>query len=359
MQILRFWAVAIGLATLAVSCHHRGNRIVISDEDDNLDIGYTGDIRFNDAETTIEEISEGGYLDYRHNGDRLMAGPDAKGGVGLELYEHGVKIDAGSEEGRKLVARVVRELIWQGFDAEARMDRIYRKGGYPALLAETDSMKSDYVERLYFDRLLGMDTIPPGEMAAVLKKIGLDVSSDHDKEQLLTRVDTTYLKNDSVAGSYLDVVAGIDGDYEKSEALAYFLKFPLAGWRYVPLLDVMKTVDGDLDRSNVIGRVISKGVVEGASFDTLLTVIGDMGGDFEKSKLLKEISRADLKETPSWVGLIRASSQLDGDNEKGNVLIEIAHRLPRTDSLRAVYTAAARTVHSDNDYGRVMRAIEN
>ncbi len=31
-------------------------------------------------------------------------------------------------------------------------------------------------------------------MAAILKKIGLDVSSDHDKEQLLTRVDTSYLK---------------------------------------------------------------------------------------------------------------------------------------------------------------------
>src|SRR6202042_1817555 len=130
------------------------------------------------------------------------------------------------------------------------------------------------------------DAIPPGEMAAVLQKIGVDVSSDHDKEQLLTRVDTSYLKKDSVSGSYLDIVAGIDGDYEKSEALAYFLKFPLPEWRYVPLLDVVKTVDGDFERSNVIGRVISKGGVGGGSFDTLLTVIGAMGGDFEKSNLL-------------------------------------------------------------------------
>jgi hypothetical protein len=360
MQILRFWAVAIGLVVLVASCHHHSsNHMVISDGDDNLDIRYTGDIRFNDSETTIEAISEGGFLDYRHNGERLLAGPDARGGVVIDLYEHREKIGAGSEEGRKLVARVVRDLVWQGFDAEARMDRIYRKGGYPALLAETDSMKSDYFNGLYFDRLLGIDTIPPGEMAAVLMKIGLDVSSDHDKEQLLTRVDTSYLKNDSVAGSYLDVVAGIDGDYEKSQALTYFLRFPLPERRYVPLLEVAKTVDGDYERSNVLGKLINKGIVEGVSFDSLLAVIGGMDGDYEKSKLLREISRAGVREPQTWAGLIRASSQLDGDNEKGNVLIEIAHRLPRTDSLRAVYTAAARTVHSDNDYGRVMRAIEN
>jgi hypothetical protein len=333
--------------------------MVISDEDDDLDIRYAGDIRFNDAETAILEISEGGYMHYWHNGDRLLAEPDDRGGVEMELYERGEKIDAGSEEGRKLLTCVVRELIWQGFDAEERMDRIYRRGGYPALLAETDSMKSDYVKGLYFGRLLSIDTIPPNEMAAVLEKMGLTLSSDHDKERLLALVDTAYLKNDSVAGSYLDVAAGIDGDYEKSEALTYFLRFPLPEWRYVRTLDVANTVDGDYERSNVLGRLIDKGVVEGAPFDSLLAVIGGMDGDYEKSKLLEEISRADLKLAPTWAGLIQASSELDGDNEKGNVLIEIAHRLPRTDSLRAVYTAAAKNVQSNHDYGRVMRAIEN
>ena len=360
MQILRFLAVAIGLVVLAASCHHHNSiHMVIGDGDNNLDIRYTGNIRFNDSETTIEEISEGGYLSYRNNGERLLAGPDAGGGVGIDLYEHREKIDAGSVEGRRMVARIVKELVWQGVDAEGRMDRIYRRGGYPALLAETDSMKSDYVKGLYFGRLLHRDTIAPGEMAAVLKKIGITLSSDHDKEELLMRIDSSFLKDDSVAGSYMDVVAGIDGGYEKSQALSYFLRFPLPERRYVRTLEVAKTVDGDYERSNVLCRLIDKGVVEGASFDSLLAVIGGMNGDFEKSKLLKEISRADLKESPTWAGLIRASSQLDGDNEKGNVLIEIAHRLPRTDSLRAVYTAAAKTVHSDNDYGRVMRAIEN
>jgi hypothetical protein len=359
MQTLRFWAVAIGLAVSAAACHHGGNRMVISDGDDNLDIRYEGEIQFNDSETTIVGISRGGYLNYRHNGDRLLAGPDANGGVGIDLYEHREKIDAGSAEGRKLVARVVRDLIGLGFDAEGRMDRIYRKGGYAALLAETDSMRNDDVRGKYFDRLLSMDTIPPGEMAMVLEKMGHILSSDHDKEQLLTRLDTAYLKNDSVATSYLDVVAGIDGDFEKSQALTYFLRFPLPERRYVQTLEAAKTVDGDFERSNVLGRLIDKGVVEGASFDTLLAVIGGMGGDYEKSKVLKELSLANIRESQTWAGLIRASSQLDGDNEKGNLLIAIAHRLPRTDSLRAVYMTAARTVHSDNDYGRVMRAIEN
>jgi hypothetical protein len=32
--------------------------------------------------------------------------------------------------------------------------------------------------------------------------------------------------------------------------------------------------------------------------------------------------------------------------------------MPRTDSLRAAYSVAAKTIQSDFDYGKVMRAIE-
>jgi hypothetical protein len=333
--------------------------MIINSGDDNMDLRYEGEVRFNDSETTIEEISEGGFLNFRHNWDRLLAGPDGKGGVGIELYAHGEKIDAGTAEGRKLMGRMIRDLIELGFDAQGRMDRLYRKGGYPALLAETDSMRGDYVKGLYFGRLLGMDTIPPGDMANIVKKIGFSLSSDHEKERLLTLVGTTYLKNDSIVGFYLDDVAGINSDYEKSLTLTYFLQYPLPVQRYVRTLDVAKTINGDFERSKVLAAVIDKGLVEGAPFDSLLAVIGGMGGDFEKGKLLTSISRVEVREPQSWVALIGASSQLNGDNEKGNVLIEIAHRLPRTDSLRAVYTAAARTVHSDHDYGRVMRAMEN
>lgn len=333
--------------------------MVISNEDDHLELSYAGDIRFDDAETTIDAVSADGFVKYQHNGDRLLAEPDERTGVEIELYEHGERIGTGTEEGRRLMARIVRHMIELGFDAEGRMERIYRKGGYPALLAETDSMKDDDVKRQYFERLLGRDSIPPGELAIVVKKIGLTVSSDDDKQRLLSRVDTAYLKDDSIAGYYLDAVAGIRGDDEKSRALDHFLQLPLSERRYIRTLDVTKTISGDDERSNVLEKVIGKGMMEGAPFDTLLAVIGGMNGDDEKSKLLKGISRADVKEPRSWAELIRASAEIGGDDEKGSLLITIAHRLPRTDSLKAIYTVAAKNVHSDEDYGRVLRAIEN
>jgi hypothetical protein len=359
MQKLRFWAVAIGLVASATSCHYRGNRMVISDHDDHLELDYVGDIQFDDAETTIESISRDGYVEYYHKGDRMRARPDERAGVEIEMYEHGQEVSVGTEEGKRLMARIVRHMIELGFDAEGRMDRIYRKGGYPALLAETDSMRDDDVKRMYFERLLRTDTIPTGELATIVKKIGSTVSSDDDKKQLLSHVDTFYLKNDSVAGYYLDAVAGINGDDEKSQALDHFLRSPLSGQRYLRTLDVAKTISGDDERSDVLERVIGKGLIEGAPFDSLLAVIGGMNGDDEKSKLLRGISRSDVKESRSWAQLIRASGDINADDEKGNVLIAIAHRLPRTDSLKAVYAVAAKNVHSDEDYGRVMRAIEN
>ncbi len=333
--------------------------MVISDSGDHLELEYAGDIQFDDAETTIDAISREGFVEYHHNGDRLLARPDERAGVEIELYEHGESIGNGTAEGRRMMARIVRHMIALGFDAEGRMERIYHRGGYPALLAETDSIKDDDVRKRYFERLLGRDTIPTGELAIVVKKIGSTVSSDDDKRQLLSRVDTSYLKDDTIASYYLDAVAGIRGDDEKSQALDHLLRSPLPERRYLRTLDVTKTINGDDERSQVLEQVIGKGVIEGAPFDTLLAVIGEMNGDDEKSKLLKGLSRSDVREPRSWAQLIRASGAINGDEEKGSVLIAIAHRLPRTDSLRAVYAVAAKHVHSDEDYGRVMRAIEN
>jgi hypothetical protein len=318
--------VFAGAGFFAASCrHYAHNRMVINDGVTRTEIRYNGDIGFNDEETAISRISRGGYVDCWRNEDHLLAGSDRDGVVLLELHRNGKPVDTASAEGKAMVARVIRAMLGMGFDIEGRMDRLYRRGGYAALLNGTDSVDGDYVRGRYFERILDGDSLSADIVAAVMNRIKDKVGGDYDKNRLLEKVDTIYLKNDSVSEGYLAVVRSMNGDYERSQALQHFLRISLA---------------------------------EGRSFDSLLRVVGAINGDYEKSGLLNQIAQKNLKEGGSWAGLIRTTTTLGGEYERSNVLVEIGQRMPKADSLRLMYMNAAKTIHSDNDYGRVVKAVE-
>jgi hypothetical protein len=83
-----------------------------------------------------------------------------------------------------------------------------------------------------------------------------------------------------------------------------------------------------------------------------------MDGDYEKGNLLKQMIHKEIKEDRSWAELIRTALTLNGEYDRGTVLVEIGARLPRTDSLRAAYLSAAKSVRSDDEYGKIVRAME-
>jgi hypothetical protein len=330
----------------------------MNDDNNHIEINYEGEITFNDDETAIARISPRGYLNYRKNGERLLAGPNDNGVVQYELYDGDRSVDPKSEEGKQMLAKAIRGMINLGFDIDGRIDRLYRKGGYRALLEATDSLDGDYVKGRYFERILDVDSVPAGMVAEVIARVRERMGSDYDKGRLLTKVDTPYLKNDSVVVAYLEAVKSIGGDYEKSLALKNLLRWTVPVSRYVAVLDATRTLGGDYERSNVLTELIDQRLFEGAPFDSLLNVVSGVGGDYEKGNLLKQIIHKDIREGHSWVELIRATSQVSGDYDRSNLLVEIGQKLPKTDSLKAVYMTAAKTVHSDVDYGRVIRALD-
>jgi len=359
MKAKTLWILFAGGTLLAASCrHYSRNHMQMDDGVNRVEVSYNGEIEFNDDETAIASISRGGYVDCWRNEDHLIAGRTNNGVLLTELYENKKPVDTASAEGKAIVARVIKAMIGMGFDIEGRMGRLYRRGGYAALLRGVDSVDGDYARGRYLERILGGDSLSSGIIASVITRVRDRVGGDYDKGRLLEMVDTGYLKNDSVGVGYLAVVRSMNGDYEKSQALQHFLRGPVPVQRYTSVLDAAGTIKGDYERSNVLRRLIEQPLPEGKPFDSLLAVVGKMGGDYEKSNLLKEIVQKNVKEGGSWAGLIRTTATLGGEYERSNVLVEIGQRLPKTDSLRVLYMNAAKTVHSDVDYGRVVKAVE-
>ena len=297
----------------------------MSDGDNTVEIVYEGDINFNEDETAIQSISPRGYLRYRKNGDRLLAGNNDSGVVEYELSVNGRILDPRSEEGKAFLSRAIKKMLDLGFDLDGRIDRLYHKGGIAALLSEVDSVDGDYAKGRYLERILETDSLPPAMVTGVVDRIRDRMESAYDKERLLSKVDAGYLKNDSVAMDYLAAAKTIDGDYERGLAVRDYLR-------------------GE--------------VKEGPLFDSLLSVVNQTEGDYEKGNLLRAMIRQDIRREQSWAGLIKSAAAMDGDYEKSNLLVEIGRRLPKSDSLRGVYMVAAKSVHSDTDYGRVVRALD-
>jgi len=358
MKAKSLWILFLAGALVGTACrHYQHNTMTMDDGKTRVQVRFEGEIEFTDDETAIAKITPGGFLEYRSNEDHLMAGINDKGVLEVDLARNGKDLDPASAEGRELVRKAIRNMIGMGFDLDGRMDRIYRKGGYPALLSAADSTDGDYIRGRYLERVLDGDSISAGLVEAAVTRIRERVNSDYDKQRLLEKIDTIYLLNDSVCADYLAAVKTIHGDYEKSEALKHFLVGTVPVRQYTGVLDAAATVGGNYERSNVLKELIDQPLAEGRPFDSLLRVVGEMNGDYEKGQLLKQIITKDIKDGGSWAGLIRTTRTLGGEYERSEMLIQIGQRLPKVDSLKTLYMDAAKTVHSDNDYGRVVKAV--
>jgi hypothetical protein len=425
MKHFSFLIPAIGLLFFASSCH-RGNSIIISNNDDNLYINYQGEIQFNDDETAIKSIAQNGFLKYTRNDRKLTAENGEHGEIKYELTYNGKQLSPNDPDGKQFLADVIKDMIQIGFDAKGRMERLYKKGGTEAVLNEVQNLKADYVKSLYLDYLLSGDSLSQNEVKDIARKIGTQMGSDYDKGRLLVKFPFNYLKDSLTAHAWFEAVKTIGSDYEKSNALVFMARQPLTpelfdetvdisntigsdydkanilkelifkrnfaegnfektldavsyigsdyeksnllkalvekekptGDRFNKLLDVAQHLNSDYDRSNLVKEMIETGLPAGASLDKLLSVVIHTGSEFDKANLLKNLTTKNINTNEQWISVINATAEISSDADKSNFLISIAPTIPKNDSVKMAYMRVARTINSEADLGRTIKAME-
>ncbi|HEY4154883.1 MAG TPA: hypothetical protein VGM24_05640 [Puia sp.] len=361
---------------------------------DNIheEINYSGKFGLTDDETGFKTISPGGYMKFRMNDVKVKAESSLQGKIEYRIYDGKDQLSAEDESGKKLIAKAIREMIGWGFDANARMERVYRKGGIPALLSEADSMRSDDVKAMYLDRLISIDSLSSGDLLEVAKKIG-SLGSDMGKASLLNKFSAARLKDPQIDSVYFKVVSGMGSDMDKVNTLRHMMdQDSLEEGNVYQILALAGHMGSDMDKSNLFGQLMDKGLIQGARFDSLLNLISDMGSDMDKvnlysrliehqnitepqwTALLNEASRlgSDMDKInmykklmeekaiteSQWEGLLDKTAQLGSDMDKANLLTEIARKMPKDENLKIAYMKSAKSIGNDSDYGRVIRAME-
>jgi hypothetical protein len=150
------------------------------------------------------------------------------------------------------------------------------------------------------------------------------------QQNFLSLFSRNQLRDSAVAQEWLKDVSHIDAPYEKKDLL---LKY--------------------LDTSIKPDQSLSAG-----QFDIVLAITGKFESPEDQKEILDRLIGMQPATDSEWTGLLRATGALQPDYIKSELLPKIASKMPRTDSLRAMYRMAAKSIQSDNDYGKVMRALE-
>jgi hypothetical protein len=321
-------------------------------------IKYSGKFQFSDDEKEFKSISPGGYLEFRLNDEKLKAESNLQGQIEYSLFDGKDNLNPDEEAGKSFVARAIHEMLAWGFDADARMDRLYRKGGSRALLNEIDSMRTDPVKMIYIDRLFTIDSLSSEDLLVLMDKIST-LGADMDKGRFLSRLSATQLKDPQIDTAFFRVVESMGADMDKVNMMQHILdQDSVSSENVFRILDIGGRLGNDMDKSNLFGQLIDKGLISGAGFDTLLVFTDRMGADMDKINLYRKLMDGKSITESQWASLINQAAKLGSDMDKSTLLIEIAQKMPRTEMLKSLYLTAAKSISNDSDYGKAVRAVE-
>lgn len=364
--------------------------ISINDETGRLKLETRGTITFTDDETGIKTISDGGYVRFKKNGNKIYAQSNAAGDV-LYSVNDGPAAKVLSDNDSRILARAIKEMVNIGYDAKNRVARIYTRSGSAGVLNAIQDITNDWVKRQYFEYLVNDSKLTNDEMVTVAERIGEDLSSDYEKSNLLKKISASYLDNEQTTTAYLHAVKTIGSDFEKAGALKNVVDQPLTPGQYAQTLDIINDIGSDFEKAGVLKQLIShgtpdennmnsflvttdgigsefekagvlkdvvkQGVPPGNSFNKFLDVTDGIQSDFEKANVLKDVAKANVMSDAQWVALIKATEKVNSDNEKSGAMIEVSKRMPKSEIVRSAYMLSAKSITSDYEYGQAIKAV--
>ena len=333
------------------------SNMVIKSDNFYEEINYLGKFQLSDDESGFKSISPGGYFKFRLNDVKVKAESNMRGEIEYKIYDGKNDIPM-NEEGKSIVSKAVHEMIYWGYDAEGRVERVYHKGGSQALINEIDSVKPDFVKILYLNRLFSIDSLSPETKGLIVRKIK-SLGSDMDKSQFINKITAAQFKNPSITAACFDIIRGMGSDMDKMNSLHHIIDQDSPGEEnIIVILNLGNNMGSDMDKSNLYGDLMDKGFIKDSLFDSLAVFVSKMGADIDKANLYNKMLGLNPISENQCIILINQSTLLGSDMDKSNLLIEISKKMPRTEPIKEAFAKAAKSIGNDNDYGRVMRALE-
>ena len=114
----------VSVLMTTIACYHAGKSRTIIATNDNGNIKrieYSGTVVFNQEKTGVEYLSDGAFLKFEHNGQKIEAESDHHGKIKYEY--NGDEVTRLDEPAKKLLAEAVQAVVAQQAKVKAEQGR--------------------------------------------------------------------------------------------------------------------------------------------------------------------------------------------------------------------------------------------
>ncbi len=250
-----------------------------------------GKAEFNEDYSDVSSLSEDSLviLEEDRHGDlrRLEVRRDQSGQLVRRYFVDG-QSRALDDNGRQWVAGLLLIAVRQGaIDVDKRANKILQQRGVGGLLEEITSISGEYAKRLYFQAALKNETLSRSDRQKILAALGAQITSDHEKANLLKNTADIFLSDSTLANAFFQTIGTIKSDYEHRGALSALLK-----------------------RKNLTEHVLSQ----------LLASAANISSDYEKATFLLAASDLYAGDAGLRSAFLKTVETIKSDHERGRVL---------------------------------------
>jgi hypothetical protein len=330
---------------------------------DRIWIEADGDIEFNDDDSDVASISEGGYFELGRGKGRhakhVEIEADDTGNL-VHTYFEGRSKKPFDDAAREWLAETLDEAIRQtGIGADVRAARIYEADGLDAVLNEIDGLDSDHVRKQYFSALLALDALNDEERQRVLGEFARQVSSDYERAQLLLYNLDEFMANDKSREAYFDAVDQLGSDYERSRVLrsAFERQHKLTPEQLARVLQASEGISSDYERSRVLQEVSARELADQGLRDAYFRNVEGIHSDYERSQVLQRLLDEAEEDPELAARILKAVLDVDSDYERAQVLVSTSHTYLKYPELHDLYFDAVEEIDSNYERGRVLLTL--
>jgi beta-lactamase regulating signal transducer with metallopeptidase domain len=354
------------------------------DENRDLRVSMRGDLKLTADERSIAALSPLGYLEIAEwkgwSSRRLEVRAAATGDVEEKYFVDGRQKtfdDSARAWAASIYPFLQREL---GIDAEGRVNRILSRRGAAGVLDEVNLIRGDHIKRRYLTLLMQQETLTSDDLHRVAMCVR-KLNSDHEKAEFLL-ANPQRFASDPLRASFFQAADSIHSDYDRRRVLIAMLNADGGSPETASLVGrAAKAMHSDHDKAEVLLAIPAASGADGCAVfkaarsiqsdndksrvlrqagyressqcrADLFAVVNSIHSDNDRSAVLRDLlSRPDL-EVETYRNIAISSIGMSSDNDKATVLVSLGGAY-----LGEPFFDAIKTLHSDNDRKRVLKAV--
>ncbi len=328
-----------------------------SDGARKLKVKLEGKVQFNDNETAVISISDGGELSIVEERDgvrrELRLQPQGKDFSRLYRVDGDeVPYDAAAQRWFSAVLPDIFRVT--GFDAEARLKRILARGGVEAVLLEIAQLNSDYVRSSYVGGLFANRQLDTAQLERVVVLIEA-IESDYELRRALTPALAAGALSDSAQARVLGLAARMESDYERAELLiAASERIALDGARLPAWRAATKDIGSDYEKRRVLEALLAQKQQHPEHAQLAIAMAASIGSDYEKRMLLEAAAKQEVVDSAEYV---RVARSIGSDYERREALMLLLGKGVVNKEIALAVIKAAGDIGSDYEAKELLLAL--